>query len=50
MDVYYPHVLVTGNYKMVGNIARIPIKTDGDWSAALGKYIQRAIITDRWLF
>ncbi|KAI5756517.1 hypothetical protein M8J77_025606 [Diaphorina citri] len=35
MDVYYPHVLVTGNYKMVGNIARIPIKTDGDWSAAL---------------
>ncbi|KAL1464902.1 hypothetical protein WDU94_004507 [Cyamophila willieti] len=32
MDVYYPHVVVSGKYKMVGNVARVPIRTDGDWS------------------
>lgn len=37
MDSFYKKVIVNAKYKMTGNVARIPINTDGTWSAVVGK-------------
>lgn len=37
MDSFYKNVIVNAKYKMTGNVARIPINTDGTWSAVVGK-------------